>query len=276
MQASGFGSLRTHTQVVVIHATDNTASARSEATYATHRLDKTSAHFYNDGVEVFQSLDTDRIAYGCLFHGNQISVQFELCGVSNNLSDATLRKIAPIVGRVCEDYGLPIRKISSTDVRNGVKGICGHGDITLAFPEDHGDHTDPGNAFPWNTFIGYVQESLSPTPQLTNFSEDDMFGMVPDGVAFNADNSWADTTKSVALGIPKVGDADWGPRWIWLTGNQNSVVRIVTNGGGWNGQDVTIAHADGGHVIGLPAGTTECYIGYKSGAGAAYLVKGNR
>jgi hypothetical protein len=37
-----------------------------------------------------------------------------------------------------------------------VKGICGHADITAAFPQDHGTHTDPGANFPWSTFLGYV------------------------------------------------------------------------------------------------------------------------
>jgi hypothetical protein len=37
-----------------------------------------------------------------------------------------------------------------------VKGICGHADITAAFPQDHGTHTDPGASFPWSTFLGYV------------------------------------------------------------------------------------------------------------------------
>lgn len=154
--ALGDGGLRPASQVVVIHATDNTASAAAEASYARTRPDKTSAHFYVDDGQVIQALDTTHEAYGCLYHGNRISVQFELCGRSNALSDATLRRAAPVVARVCREFGIPVRHLSADQVRAGVMGICGHDAITLAFPEDHGDHTDPGALFPWDRFISYV------------------------------------------------------------------------------------------------------------------------
>lgn len=156
LHALGDGGPRASNQVVVIHATDNTASAWNEAQYATHRTDKTSAHFYVDDGQSVQALDTSRIAYGCLYHGNHISVQFELCGLSNRISDATMRRAAPIVARVCREFRIPVRKVSPDQVRGGVQGICGHDTITAAFPEDNGDHTDPGGSFPWATFLGYV------------------------------------------------------------------------------------------------------------------------
>jgi hypothetical protein len=177
VHALGDGGVRPATTCVVIHATDNTASASAEASYARTRPDKTSAHFYVDDRQVIQALDTSHIAYGCLYHGNRISIQFELCGLSNHVSDAVMRKAAATVARVCRDNGIPVRKVGASDVRNGVKGICGHGDITAAFPEDHGDHTDPGSQFPWSTFIGYVQG-------------DDAVGI--NELAYNADsNAWA-------------------------------------------------------------------------------------
>lgn len=156
MHAAGDGGLRSRTQVVIIHATDNTASASSEASYATRRADQTSAHVYVDDDSAVQALRLDHIAYGALWHGNQVSVQLELCGRSDHISDATMRQAAPIVAEVCQRYGIPVRKISASQVRAGVKGICGHADITAAFPEDGGDHTDPGSAFPWPRFIDYV------------------------------------------------------------------------------------------------------------------------
>lgn len=157
LHAAGDGGPRPVTQVVVIHATDNTAPASGEASYATRRADKTSAHFYVDDAEAYRALPLGNIAYGCLYHGNRISVQFELCGRSNRISNATMRRAAPIVAEVCARYGLPVRKLTASDVAAGAKGICGHLDITAAFPQDHGDHTDPGASFPWATFIGYVQ-----------------------------------------------------------------------------------------------------------------------
>ncbi|MGA8117722.1 MAG: peptidoglycan recognition family protein [Actinocatenispora sp.] len=157
-QAAGDGGHRPRTQVVIIHATDNTASAESEADYATHRPDQTSAHLYVDGNSAVQAVRLDHIAFGALYNGNEIGIQFELCGLSNRISDATMREAAPLVAEVCRRYDIPIRKISASQVRNGVRGICGHADITKAFPQDHGDHTDPGASFPWSRFIGYVKQ----------------------------------------------------------------------------------------------------------------------
>jgi hypothetical protein len=44
--------------------------------------------------------------------------------------------------------------------RRGDKGICGHADITAAFPQDNGTHTDPGPTFPWSQFLGLVQAEM--------------------------------------------------------------------------------------------------------------------
>lgn len=165
MHAAGDGGVRQTTQVVIIHATDNTASAEDEAGYATHRPDQTSAHVYVDDDSAVQALRLDHIAYGALWNGNQISVQLELSGRSNAISDATMRQAAPIVAEICRRYNIPVRKISAAQVRAGQKGICGHADITAAFPQDGGDHTDPGAQFPWAKFISYVADGGAPTKE---------------------------------------------------------------------------------------------------------------
>lgn len=160
LHALGDGGPRTLTQMIVIHATDNTASDSAEAAYATRRADHTSAHIYTDDDSSVLAVPLDNIAYGCYPAGNIRSVQFELTGLSNYVSDATMRQAAPHVAEVCARYGIPIRKVSASELRAGVKGICGHGDVTAAW--NQGNHTDPGSAFPWARFIGYVQAAATP------------------------------------------------------------------------------------------------------------------
>lgn len=166
VHARGDGGPRSRTQVIIIHATDNTAGASGEAGYATRREDGTSAHYYVDDNAVIQALPIGNVAYGALAHGNAISVQYELCGRSNAISDATMRRAAFQVARDCRRYGIPVRKLTAAQVRIGEKGICGHGDITAAFPEDGGDHSDPGNRFDWGKFIGYVGGAMEQTDRL--------------------------------------------------------------------------------------------------------------
>lgn len=170
-QAGGDGGTRSMTQMVVIHATDNTASDEAEANYAQTRADHVSAHFYSDDDSVIQALDTTHIAYGCYPTGNSRSVQFEIAGLSNRLSDASLRRVAPVVARVCREFGIPVRKVTSADLLAGVKGICGHLDVTMAWRQ--GDHTDPGLNFPWAQFISYVQAAANPQAAAA-VEEDDM------------------------------------------------------------------------------------------------------
>lgn len=167
IQAASFGGARSRTPLIVIHATDNTASAYGEAVYASTRTDGTSAHFFVDATSIYQCVPLSNIAHTSLYHGNQISVQFELCGLSDHLTDAVIRNAARYVRRVCDRYAIPITKLSPAQVRDAYysstppKGICGHADVTLAFPEDNGTHTDPGASFPWATFLGYVGGSMS-------------------------------------------------------------------------------------------------------------------
>lgn len=65
-----------------------------------------------------------------------------------------LRNSAGWVRSVCDQYGIAKRKITATDLRNDVDGICGHADTSAAWRET--DHTDPGNNFPWDVFISMV------------------------------------------------------------------------------------------------------------------------
>lgn len=230
-RAGGDGGVRSITQMVVIHATDNTASAAAEASYAETRPDGTSAHFYSDETQTIQALDTDHIAYGCFPTGNSRSVQFELCGLSNQITDQTMREVAPIVARVCLEYGLPIRKVSSTDLVNGVKGICGHIDVTYAWGE--GDHTDPGTSFPWDQFISYVQAAADP-PATAEGDCDMVSGELNLGA------------KRTMIGLDDVnsGLAMNGPAWLSFftdpallaeKGVDSVRLRVaITDGKGWN------------------------------------------
>lgn len=158
VHAAGDGGPRKATQMIVIHDTGNTASAEGEAQYATRRPDRTSAHVYVDGDSAVRALPLGNIAYGCHPTGNSRSVQFELV---QSWTDATMRVAAPLVAEVCKMYGLPIRKISAQELRDGVKGICGHADVTLAWRE--GDHMDPGARFDWGKFIGLVAAAAGAT-----------------------------------------------------------------------------------------------------------------
>jgi hypothetical protein len=49
--------------------------------------------------------------------------------------------------------------------------VCGHVDWTVGWPEDGGDHTDPGDAYPWDVLFADLAEALGGTTMA--FLDDD-------------------------------------------------------------------------------------------------------
>jgi len=162
---------------VVIHYTagsERSTSAEDGAAYDARRTDGTSTHYFVDSNSVVQCVPTRDRANAARAKGNRLGIQYELCGTVQTRAqwlDAaslpTLRNAAKQVARDCRKYGLPVRRLTTSETRrawteypNGPRGIVGHVDCTNAYPEDGGDHTDPGPAFPWDVFLGMVREEM--------------------------------------------------------------------------------------------------------------------
>lgn len=65
--------------------------------------------------------------------------------------DAQLNAIAANLAHNSVVYGIPLVRVYAADIKNGAKGICGHGDVAAAWRET--DHTDPGPYFPYDIVI---------------------------------------------------------------------------------------------------------------------------
>lgn len=165
-------------QYVVIHYTagsEGRASAENGAAYDQRRTDGTSTHYFHDQDSTVQCVLTQDRANAALHKGNRLGVQHELCGTAQTraqwldaASDGTLWRAARQAARDCRKYGLPVRRLSVAETRAAwyapagqrPRGIVGHVDVTYAYPEDGGDHTDPGTDFPWDVLLervaGYV------------------------------------------------------------------------------------------------------------------------
>lgn len=164
---------RTSVQLVVIHDTEGSEgpnSAEDGASYDQRRTDGTSTHYFHDSNSTVQCVRTEDQAHAARTQGNRRGIQHELCGRAGQgaagwadaVSQGTLRQAARQVARDCKKWGIPIRKLSVDQVAAGIKGICGHVEITYAFPQDNGTHTDPGSSFPWSQFLGMVRDELTP------------------------------------------------------------------------------------------------------------------
>lgn len=74
--------------------------------------------------------------------------------------ESMLRRGAAEVARWCATYHLPSIKLTPAQVGADQHGVCGHGDWSTG--KNNGNHTDPGAAFPWATFMAMVTGAPAP------------------------------------------------------------------------------------------------------------------
>ena len=190
-RAFGTGRDGKAVRLSVIHYTagsESRTSAAGGAAYDKTRTDGTSCHVFHDPDSSVQEVLRANRSNSAFGEGNRLGVQHELCGTVQTraqwldpASDAILTRAARAVAKDCVDFGLEPRKLAWQEVRrawtefpNGPRGICGHHDITLAFPGPGRSHTDPGPEFPWDIFIARVRQFLGGTPTSTPQGDDDM------------------------------------------------------------------------------------------------------
>jgi N-acetyl-anhydromuramyl-L-alanine amidase AmpD len=176
-RAFGTGRDGKAVRYIVIHYTagaEGNTSAEDGAAYDQRRTDGTSAHYYCDRDSVVQCVLTKDRGNTARHKGNRLGIQYELCGTVQTRAQwldpaslPTLLNTAKQVARDCKKYDIPARRLTIGETRRawtefpgGPRGIVGHVDCTFAYPEDGGDHTDPGTQFPWDVFLDMVRDEL--------------------------------------------------------------------------------------------------------------------
>lgn len=153
--------------VLVIHTMESpekpdTAEAIAKW-FAGSSAPQASAHFCIDNNSIVQCVHDDDIAWAAP-KKNHDGLHFEHAGRAAQshpqwddvYSVAELRISAKLVAAKAKKYHIPVRRLLPTEVAAGKKGICGHVDVTDAFPGS-GSHTDPGPNFPWGRYLRYVK-----------------------------------------------------------------------------------------------------------------------
>lgn len=123
-----------------------------------------SAHYCGDDNSIVQCVRDNDVAYAAP-GANHNGLHFEFSGYAKQNRKQWLDKygckmldlMAQLFARRAHKYSIPLNRIYARQVQRGGRGICGHADITKAFPELHGTHTDPGTNFPWTYFIRLVR-----------------------------------------------------------------------------------------------------------------------
>lgn len=215
---------RTSVQLIVIHTTEGSegpTSAEDGAAYDQRRADGTSTHFFHDGDSTVQCVRTADQAHAARTQGNKRGIQHELCGRAGQgdagwadaVSQGTLRQAARQCARDAKRWGIPVRHLTVAQVANGDKGFCGHVDITRAFPQDSGTHTDPGPDFPWSQFLDLVraemEDDMTPDEMLALLRSDDGKRAIGQAVMqYDPGYVDGDPAKGVWPGIPDTTYSD--------------------------------------------------------------------
>lgn len=150
---------------IVIHsmeAPESEGRARQVARYFQHPTRPGSSHLTIDNKEIIQCVRDNDIAAGAV-GANQKGIHIEQPGFAkesreewlDDYSKATIELVAEATAQYCLKYDIPVRKIEAADLKAGTKGICGHADVSRAFPGT--GHTDPGQHYPWDYLIERVQ-----------------------------------------------------------------------------------------------------------------------
>ncbi|MEU6712992.1 N-acetylmuramoyl-L-alanine amidase [Nonomuraea sp. NPDC046802] len=155
-------------RVVVVHTMETGESgtvAENVAAYFAKKSTNASAHLCVDNNSVVRCVadsDTAWAAPGC----NSDGLQIELAGragqskaqwadvYSKDLLDLAARQVAGW----CSKHNIPAKRLTRAQLRAGQRGIVGHADVSAVYKRSN--HWDPGDNFPWASFIAQVNDYL--------------------------------------------------------------------------------------------------------------------
>lgn len=164
--------------VIFIHTTEGSegrTSAEDGAAYDARRTDGTSTHFFVDQDSTIQCVLTTDESHATRTHGNDVGISIEVCGKAaqskaqwaDAASAGAIEQAAQLGVALRKKYGkahFPLVNLTPAQLRAGQHGFAEHKDATLAWPEDHGTHTDPGPNFPWDKMFARITQIEAPPP----------------------------------------------------------------------------------------------------------------
>lgn len=137
-----------------------------------------STQYVVDNREILQAVPETAYAWAAGTTANRWGIHIEHCGYLQTVrqwrdgySTAELDLSSALTAELAAKHGIPARRIGPAQIREAVRtgnpadgGICGHDDITAAFPGET-THTDPGRYFPWRRFMTLVQQHANTTEE---------------------------------------------------------------------------------------------------------------
>lgn len=150
---------------IVMHSTEG-GTAASIARYFASKTAKGSAHLVVDDKDCYRCLSNDQVPWAAP-SANTSGFHIEQCGYAAWTTEEW-EKHLPMLHRAaykaavhCAYFKIPARFCTAADLKAGRKGITTHAEVSKAFPNNEGNHHDPGVGWPRALFLGLVKHYLS-------------------------------------------------------------------------------------------------------------------
>lgn len=154
---------------VVLHTMETPEGdqiAENIASWFANPVAGTSAHYCVDPDSVVQCVDERACAWAAMQVGNAYGIHIEMAGRAaqtaaewaDGPSQAILARTAALTADICRRHNIPARYLTDQQLADGERGITTHAQISRVFKQS--DHTDPGEGFPTQQFLGLVQRAL--------------------------------------------------------------------------------------------------------------------
>lgn len=132
---------------------------------------RASAHFCLDQDSTVQCVRESDVAWhapGANHNGLGIEHAGRAAQTPEQWSDEAsvliLERSALLAAKLAHKYKIPIARLDTAALQRKERGLCGHIDVTNAFPGPGRTHWDPGPSFPWALYLGLVAKAFSNLP----------------------------------------------------------------------------------------------------------------
>ena len=150
---------------IVMHSTEG-GTAASNARYFASNSAEGSAHLVVDDKDCYRCLPNNAIPWAAPSANTQ-GFHIEQAGYAK-WSAAEWEKHMHMLHRGAYKaalhsklFKIPARFVTAAGLKKGTKGITTHAEVSKAFPNNAGNHHDPGEGWPRDLFICLVKHYLS-------------------------------------------------------------------------------------------------------------------
>lgn len=207
-------------RLIVIHtmeAPESPKTAENIAAYFASGAVVASAHACVDQDSVVVCLppsDTAFAAPGANSDGYQVEhagyASQDGAGWNDAESQAMLRLSAAHTREIALAAGIPLKHLTNAELAAGEAGFVGHNQVSDVYKRS--DHWDPGSDFPWDQYMGLVNNGESATEETPIVQEEDdmhfvrsrqtgtIYSVTPtDVTAVGSAKTWQDLVKAYGL-----------------------------------------------------------------------------